>query len=70
MCTFLRALNAGLAALRLFRGSGPVLLRNPFIFVIFQGGGGGGGPDSDLRLCAGWVRITMRVWPGYIVISE
>ena len=35
-------LNAGLVALRFFRGSGPVLLGNPF-FVIFQGVGGLGG---------------------------
>ena len=28
-------------ALWLFRGSGPVLLRKPYIFVIFQRGGGG-----------------------------
>ena len=32
-------LNTGLVALRFFRGSGPVLLRNPIFFEIFQGGG-------------------------------
>ena len=32
-------LNSGLVALRVFRGSIPVLLRKP-IFVIFQGRGG------------------------------
>ena len=32
-------LNAGLVALRIFRGSGPVFLRNP-IFCDFSGGGG------------------------------
>ena len=32
-------LNTGLV-----RGSGPVLLGNPYIFVIFQGGGGGPDP--------------------------
>ena len=30
-------LNAGLVALWFYRGSGPVLLRNP-IFIFFQGG--------------------------------
>ena len=35
------ALNAGLAAMWFFRGSVPVLLRNP-IFVWFVSGGGGG----------------------------
>ena len=39
-------LNSGLAALRYFRGSRPVLLRKP-IFVIF-GGGGGGGPNPPM----------------------
>ena len=33
-------LNVGLVALWFFRGSGPVLLRNP-IFLWFSGGGGG-----------------------------
>ena len=32
------SLNADLAALRFFSGSGPVLLRNPTFFVIFQCG--------------------------------
>ena len=31
-------LNAGLAALWFWRGSGPVLLKKPYIFVICQGG--------------------------------
>ena len=30
-------LNAGLVALWFFRGSGPVLLKKPWFFVIFQG---------------------------------
>ena len=38
----------------IFRGSGPVFLRNPIFFVIFSGGGGGGGgghlvPPHDPR---------------------
>ena len=41
-------LNAGLVALWFLRGSGPVLLRNPYIFVSFQGGGVG--PPVSLRI--------------------
>ena len=38
-------LNAGLVAFRIFRGSGPVLLRKPTSF--FQDGGGGvSGPPA------------------------
>ena len=39
-------LNAGLVALHFFRGSIPVLLRNPIFFLIFRGGGGGADPLS------------------------
>ena len=38
-------MNAGLVALCFFRGSRPVLLRNP-IFLDFSGGGGGLAPSS------------------------
>ena len=37
-------LNAGLKALCFFRGSGPVLLRNPIFFCHFPRGGGESGP--------------------------
>ena len=32
-------LNAGLVALWFYRGSGPVLLRNPIFLYLFRGGG-------------------------------
>ena len=49
-------LNTNLVALKFFRGSGPVLLRNPIFFRFSEGGwgGGGGGPDPlspPLDLC-------------------
>ena len=46
-----------------FRGSGPVLLSKPYVFVIFQwggGGGGGGAPDPLFPLC-------IRPWCSSIV---
>ena len=46
-------LNAGFVALWFFRGSGPVLLRNP-IFCDFSGGWGGGGVDPD-NLSTLWI---------------
>ena len=45
-------LNAGLVALYFFRGSGPVLLRNPIFFIFFSGGEGGPDPLSPLWICA------------------
>ena len=39
-------MNNGLVALRLFRRSGPVLLRNP-LFCDYSGGGGGVGTPSS-----------------------
>ena len=33
------ALNAGLVALRFFRGSRPILLENPIFLKFFRGGG-------------------------------
>ena len=41
-------LSYALVALRFFRGSGPVLLRNPYFFAIFQGGGMFGPPVPPL----------------------
>ena len=37
-------LNAGLVAMSFSRGSGPVLLKNPIFFLIFQMVWGGSGP--------------------------
>ena len=57
-------LNAGVFFF--FRGSRPVLLRNPIFAVIFSGGGGGGGgPAIFLQLlyrvlwCA-WTHLLVR----------
>ena len=45
-------LNAFLVALRLFTGSGQVLLRNPIALWFFRGGGGGSSAhDLDLWNC-------------------
>ena len=42
----------------IFRGSGPVLLRNPIFFVIFEGGGGCGPPaPSSHANCTSFLLI-------------
>ena len=54
-------LNASLVALWFFRGSGPVLLRNPIFLWFSRGGGGGGsGPPVPPPL---WIRtwISLRI---------
>ena len=43
-------LNNGLVALRSFRGSGPVLQRNPIFFLDFQGGPDSCAPTLDPRM--------------------
>ena len=50
-----RAFNVG--SFLTFRGSGPVLLRNPIFFVIFRGSGG---PDPLS------VPLWIRPWPTYM----
>ena len=53
-----QTLNAGLVALRLFSGSGPVLLRNP---IFLCRGGGGGGGVSALRPTL-WIPVIRQYW--------
>ena len=43
-----QTLNAGLVALWYYRGSGPVLVRNPIFLLFFRGGGGSGPPVPPL----------------------
>ena len=50
----------------IFRGSGPVLLKNPIFFIIFHGGGGGGGGGPDplsplLDLCMFLVSLVALI---------
>ena len=53
-------LNAGLVAF--FRGSGPVLQRNPIFFLFFRGGGADPLPplDPHMELATGNVRDAPR----------
>ena len=56
-------LNACLGALRLSRGSGPVLLEHPIFFVIFQGWGSGPPvhPSGSAHAFSDHVFITMNI---------
>ena len=56
-----QALDAGVVALGIFRGSGQVLLIN-YIFVIFHGGGGAD-PLSPSEPAHRTLRINTRVKP-------
>ena len=47
-----------LGSVVIFRGYGPVLLRNP-IFVIFQGGSGAPLPSLDPRMCGLQLRTRL-----------
>ena len=65
-------LNSGLVALRFFRGSGPVLLRNPFFLRFFSvcvcGGGGSGPPVPPLDPRMIEVDLNRR-WASYMLYT-
>ena len=53
-------MNAGLVNMWFYRGSGPVLLRNPYILVIFRGGGG---PDPCPPSGSAHDCVVLRIQP-------
>ena len=66
-------LNAGLVSLWLFRGSEPVMPRNPIIYDFFFLGGGGGlaplSPTLDPRMSSNVIQNSFKLSPNILLSS-